>query len=226
MVATELSSVSQKPAWIAKVGGFFAHLDPNKRAAANEIAGKVYQLVVIVERGLDCFPVMKGATDDEDDDDDDDDDEEEDNDEDEGETSADPAAIEAEAEQRVRALLFSHLAVKRSDTDSVKMDAFPESDSGFAAHSSEPTQDGPRDVVACKVVVFAEEHLGMVLNKGRKGEAVVASLLPRSPAARAGIVGGDVVVGVNAMRSSDFNQVLWLLRNSERPMHILLVAQP
>ena len=126
-----------------------------------------------------------------------------------------PGDGEDEAEVRVRALLFNHLATKRTD---VKID-MSVADAGDDDAPAVPSVG----LLACKVIVFVEEQLGMVLAKGKKGEAVVASVVRGSPARQAGIVQGDVVVGVNASRTSDFNQVLWLLRQAERPMHLLLL---
>ncbi len=63
----------------------------------------------------------------------------------------------------------------------------------------------------------------MVLNRGKNGETVVASISRGSPAGRNGVVVGDVILGVNAVRASDFNQVLWLLRHVERPMHLVIL---
>ena len=107
---------------------------------------------------------------------------------------------------------MNHLACKRSDADLVKMDMPIESTS--LSTSSNPTV--VREDLVFKVVVFSEVELGMVLSKGKKGEAMVASVVRRSPAARAGIKSSDVIVGCNAVRTSDFNHILWLLRHVER----------
>ena len=80
-----------------------------------------------------------------------------------------------------------------------------------------------REELSCKVVVVSEPSLGMVLRKGGKGEAVVASLSRGSVAAKSGVEVGDTVVGINAVRTADFNQVLWLLKHVERPMHLVLL---
>jgi C-terminal processing protease CtpA/Prc len=144
------------------------------------------------------------------------------------EEEEDAVAMEAEAEQRVRALLFNQLATKRVDGDMVRMDMFPDADAqrtpaaAAAAHSAAHGTALRADLF-CKVAVFNDEQLGMVLQKGKKGEAAVASAPRQSPAARAGVAVGDIVVGVNAVRTSDFNQILWLLRNAERPMHLILL---
>ena len=119
---------------------------------------------------------------------------------------------------------MNHLACKRSDADLVKMDMPIESTSLSASASSNPTV--VREDFVLKVVVFSEIELGMVLSKGKKGEAMVASVVRRSPAARAGVKSKDVIVGCNAVRTSDFNQILWLLRHVERPMHLLLITCP
>ena len=90
-----------------------------------------------------------------------------------------------------------------------------------------------RGGLSCKVVIFgkgagesSEQPLGMALRKGAKGEAVVAAPPPRgSLARRAGVAEGDTILGVNACRTSDFNQILWLLKRAERPMHLLLLPK-
>jgi len=152
--------------------------------------------------------------------------------------SSDAGSVDAEeeaaAEARVRQLLMSQLAGKRSADDGIKMDMFA-SDDG-ASHEPAPvvdpngtftvTTESPAraEAFACRAVMFSEAQLGMVLRKGRKGEAVVASVERGSAAWRERVNEGDVVLGVNACRTSDFSQVLWLLRHVERPMHLLLLA--
>ena len=189
-----------KPAWISKVEGFFAQLDPKQRQEAPGSSEEDYD-----------------SSESEGDDDED---------EEDGDGKSPGSAVaesEAEAEVRVRALLFSHLATKRVDQEPIKMDMVVTED----APSSGGPAEMPKDAgLPCKVAVFAENELGMVLNKGRKGEAVVVSTARGSAARLAGVDVGDVVVGVNACRTSDFNQILWLLRHSERPMHLLLVSKP
>ena len=235
--------VSDQPAWISKVGGFFKKFDPQYQppatrstapkdeGASDEVRPPVPSL---------CGPIVaphfrdgprfdflwQGSSSDgefsgsgEDDDEEEEEEEEEDKEGEEGGEAAEGISAEEEAAagERVRALLFSKLAVKREDGD-VKMDMFAEA-------SGPPSGVLPvsQESIKCKVVVFAEEQLGMVLNKGKKGEAVVASVVRGSPARQAGLVQGDVVLGINAVRTSDFNQVLWLLRHAERPMHLLLL---
>lgn len=78
------------------------------------------------------------------------------------------------------------------------------------------------DALNCRAVVFLEAQVGMVLRKGGKGEATVASVERGSAASREGVEPGDVILGVNACRTSDFSQILWLLRHVERPMHLIL----
>lgn len=130
---------------------------------------------------------------------------------------------EAQAEQRVRALLMSVLATKRTD-EPIKMDILSGAEKGAAAPSPIPHKQELRPTaVRFKVLLFAEDQLGMVLKKGRNGETIVASTSRQSPSWRSGIVPGDVILGVNAVRASDFNQVLWLLRHVERPMHLVLL---
>lgn len=134
----------------------------------------------------------------------------------------------------MRDLLINQLAGKRSVDVGIKMDIFASDDEG--SHESAPVV-GPNgaftvttesvaqaDALYCRAIVFSEAQLGMVLRKGRKGEATVASVERGSAAMRQGIEPGDVILGVNACRTSDFSQILWLLRHVERPMHLLLHA--
>lgn len=236
---------STKPAWIAKVGVFFASLDPSKRSEESSVSPQAAAQPGGVgdDGGEGGSNDGEASADGEDSDDQEDEDEEEEDDE---EAGGGEEEEEAEAEQRVRALLFSALATKRVDGDPVKMDILVEPDVPIKTDQDpsylstehkvmgQQAQQEPRPLLrqnqhqsqlVCRVAVFNDEQLGMVLSKGRKGEAVVATLTQGSAASQAGVLVGDTVVGVNAARSSDFNQVLWLLRNVERPMHLLLLGK-
>jgi hypothetical protein len=174
----------------------------------------------------------------------------------------DEAESEIEAEKRVKALLFNHLATKRTEFG-IKYDIAPASttselsitpatlnaddnDEGEGENNRRGSGGGgggsggevkvsadaeiksflQQEQPQCKVVVFQEDQMGMAMTKGNVGEAIVTEVTRGSPAWRAGVVVGDVILGINALRTSDFNEILWVMRHAERPMHLLLYSPP
>eukprot|EP00615_Pteridomonas_danica_P000128 CAMPEP_0114343182 /NCGR_PEP_ID=MMETSP0101-20121206/10397_1 /TAXON_ID=38822 ORGANISM="Pteridomonas danica, Strain PT" /NCGR_SAMPLE_ID=MMETSP0101 /ASSEMBLY_ACC=CAM_ASM_000211 /LENGTH=597 /DNA_ID=CAMNT_0001477741 /DNA_START=478 /DNA_END=2271 /DNA_ORIENTATION=+ len=197
-----------------------------------------------------------------DDDDEGEEDEDEEDDEDTKLRKQKEAETEAEAEARVKALLFSHLAVKReSDFVGIKYDLAPSSsasepiikttlkdnndnnnnsntninEENTSKKSDNNSSSGlvfspssfmQREQPNCKVIVFTEESMGMTLNKGDNDEAIVKEVNNKSPAYKYGVLPGDVILGINSLRTSDFNEILWVMRHAERPMHLLLYSKP
>mmetsp|Transcript_4079 Transcript_4079/g.11985 ORF Transcript_4079/g.11985 Transcript_4079/m.11985 type:complete len:364 (-) Transcript_4079:10-1101(-) len=139
----------------------------------------------------------------------------------------DPAAAE-----RVRGLLYSHLASRRpfgtaqtsggSTADLIRLEV-PDDDPDDPLSGAQ-VPSAPLQGVCCKVAVFSEEQVGLVVQRGKFGEAAITAVNEGSPAAQRELMRGDVIVGVNSFRTSDYSEVLWLLRHVERPFHILVLS--
>jgi len=76
-----------------------------------------------------------------------------------------------------------------------------------------------------KIAMFAgvPARLGLKLRKGPYGEAIVDSVESACAAKAAGVHAGDTILGVNSCRTSEYTKVLWLLKHSERPLHLMLL---
>ena len=76
-----------------------------------------------------------------------------------------------------------------------------------------------------KIAMFAgvTPRLGLTVRKGPCGEAIVDSVEPACAASGAGVHAGDMILGVNSCRTSEYAKVLWLLKHSERPLHLMLL---
>lgn len=96
----------------------------------------------------------------------------------------------------------------------------------FSSLMGGPRSNGIAGVsIPFRVVAVTKDRLGVVLKRGEFGQAQVDYIDPAAVVPGGSIEGdlreGDVIVGVNAFRTSDYRQVLWLLHHSPRPSHIL-----